>query len=93
MKTLLMWLIKSYWFLIPPEKRNRCLFKKSCSHYVFDITNEDGILKGLKALYFRFKHCRSGYYIINSKDGKLFISARNEVFKPSEINDRILKKN
>ena len=91
MKFLLLGLIKSYWYLIPPKKRNKCLFKKSCSHYVFDIAKKDGLLKGLKALYFRFKHCRPGYYVINNKEEKLLISARNEVFKTTEINNRILK--
>jgi len=91
MKILLLWLIKSYWLYIPPEKRNKCLFKKSCSHFVFDITKKDGLLKGLKALDYRFKHCRPGYYIINDKKNKLLISARNEVFKASEIKNEILK--
>ncbi|MFD2586133.1 membrane protein insertion efficiency factor YidD [Croceitalea marina] len=91
MSILLLWLIKGYWLLIPPKKRNKCLFKKSCSRYVFDITKKDGLLKGLKALSCRFKHCRPGYYIINDKEGKLLISARNEVFKSTEINQRILK--
>jgi len=91
MKFLLLWLIKGYWFFIPPKKRNKCLFKKSCSHYVFDITKEDGLLKGLKALNCRFKDCRPGYYIINDKDGKLLISARNKVFKANKIKKEILK--
>ncbi|MEE9364090.1 MAG: membrane protein insertion efficiency factor YidD [Cellulophaga sp.] len=91
MRILLLWLIRSYWLLIPPKKRNKCLFKKSCSHYVFDITREKGILNGLKALNYRFKHCRPGYYIINGKNGKLLISARNEVFEVAEINKRIFK--
>ncbi len=58
---------------------------------MFDVTKEDGLLKGLKALQYRFKHCRPGYYIINGKEGKLLISARNEVFKSTEINQQILK--
>ncbi|MBM1105037.1 membrane protein insertion efficiency factor YidD [Aurantibacter crassamenti] len=91
MKILFLFCIKMYWFLIPENKRKKCLFKKSCSQYVFDITKENGIIGGVKALYFRFKHCRSGYYIINGEAGKLLISARNEVFDTNEINERILK--
>ncbi len=90
MRILLLSVIRSYWFLIPPKKRNKCLFKKSCSHYVFEITKEDGLLKGLKALRYRFKHCRPGYYIINSEEGKFLISARNHVFEAYKINDNIL---
>lgn len=86
---LLLFFIKMYWFLIPANKRKKCLFKKSCSHYVFDITKEDGITKGLKALNFRFKHCRPDYYIINGVDGKILISAHNEVFDANEIAERL----
>lgn len=93
MRILLLSVIKSYWFLIPPKKRNKCLFKKSCSHFVFDITKEDGLFKGFKAFHYRFKHCRPGYYIINSEEGKLMISARNGLFKTTEIDERILKNN
>lgn len=91
MRIVLLWLIKSYWLLIPTKKRNNCLFKKSCSNYVFDITKKDGIIKGLKALRYRFKHCRPGYYIINGIEGKLLITARNKVFSPNEIKNEILK--
>jgi len=91
MKILLLFFIKMYWFLIPANKRKKCLFKKNCSHYVFDITKENGIIEGIKALNYRFKHCRSGYYIINGEAGELLISARNEVFDTNEINERILK--
>lgn len=91
MNFFLIWAIKGYWFLIPPKKRNKCLFKKSCSHYVFDIAKKNGLIKGLKALHYRFKHCRSGYYLINGESGELLISARNEVFDSNEINERILK--
>jgi len=89
MRIVLLWLIKSYWLLIPPKKRNKCLFKKSCSNYVFDISKEEGMIKGLKALRYRFKHCRSGYYIINGVDGKILITAHNEVFDTSEIAERL----
>jgi len=91
MSIVLLWLIKGYWLLIPPKKRNKCLFKKSCFHFVFDITKEDGLRQGLKALRYRYKHCRPGYYIINDKEGKLLISARNEVFKAKKIKNEILK--
>ncbi len=89
MRVILLGFIKTYWFLVPPKKRNRCLFKKSCSNYVFNISKEQGMLKGVKALLFRWKHCRPGYYIINGEDGKLLISARNEVFDKNEIDKRI----
>lgn len=91
MKFFLICSIRCYWLLIPPRRRNRCLFKKSCSNYVFDITKEDGLIEGLRAFHYRFKHCRSGYYIINGEAGEFLISARNEVFDTNEINEKVLK--
>lgn len=91
MRIVLLWLIKSYWLLIPPKKRNKCLFKKSCSNYVFDIAKQDGLIKGLKALRYRFKHCRPGYYIFNDIEGKFLVTERNKVFSPKEIKNAIFK--
>lgn len=90
MRIVFLWIIKAYWFLIPPHKRNKCIFKESCSHYVFRITQKRGLIKGLAALNFRFKHCRPGYYIINGQDGKLLISARNGVFNIVKISESVL---
>jgi len=92
MKYLLLISIKIYWSLIPKTIRGECLFKKSCSHYVFDTTNSKGLIAGLSAIRFRFDHCRSSYSLMNSPDGLLLISAKNKVFKTHEIDKRILDK-
>jgi putative component of membrane protein insertase Oxa1/YidC/SpoIIIJ protein YidD len=91
MKFFLIWGIKAYWFLIPPQKRNKCLFKQSCSQYVYNIAIKEGGLKGVKALAYRYTHCRPGYDIIKEKNVKLLISAKNGVFTSNEIKDQILK--
>jgi len=93
MRFILLSIIQAYWYLIPPRKRRKCLFKKSCSRYVFDVTKEEGLLKGIKSLNYRLKHCRPGYFIINGKEGMLLISAHNEVFDNNEISERIFKDN
>ncbi|WP_010181007.1 membrane protein insertion efficiency factor YidD [Aquimarina agarilytica] len=96
MKYSLLLIIKIYWAIIPKKIRGKCLFKKSCSHFVFDMTKRNGIISGLKAFKFRFKHCRPNYNLINSEDGLLLISVNHFVFKQNEIDTRIithLKKN
>lgn len=65
MKYIILLSIKSYWLLVPEVKRKNCLFRESCSRYVYRITFEQGFIKGLKAFKERFKKCRSGYKIIN----------------------------
>lgn len=63
MKQLLLGLIKVYWLIIPPIRRKKCLFKKTCSKAVFEATKETGFLEGIKVFKYRFKNCRGGYEI------------------------------
>ena len=57
MKYILLFIIRVYWEIIPPEKRSKCIYKKSCSHYVFDQTKNGRLLDGLRALNYRIKTC------------------------------------
>lgn len=66
MKYLLLLIVKTYWFLIPKSKRKKCIFKKSCSKYVYDITLKKGGIEGLKALTFRIKNCRNNFEIFKN---------------------------
>lgn len=90
MRVFLLLIIRMYWILIPKSKRRRRIFKTSCSRYVFDITKEEGFNKGIIAILFRYKNCRSGYSILNIENRKLLISATNEIFTQEEIQTRIL---
>lgn len=87
MRFFLLLLIQFYWMSIPKSKRRRCLFKKSCSHYVFDVTKDQGFFKGLKALSFRYKNCRPGYYIL--KEEHILISAGGKSFDGDHIKEEI----
>lgn len=90
MRIFIICIIKAYWFLIPAHKRNKCIFKESCSCHVYRVADKQGFLNGLKALYYRYLNFRPGYYIINGPEGKLFISARSGVFEMSEISEKLL---
>jgi uncharacterized protein len=61
MRNLLLFFIRVYWFLIPKHNRRKCIFKKSCSHFVYETTHEKGLKEGLKAFRFRFENCRGGF--------------------------------
>lgn len=82
-----------YWILIPKKHRKRCLFKKSCSHYVYDITREKGFFEGIKALRFRFANCKPNYSIVEGKNEKLLVTENQHVFTESEISEWILNDN
>lgn len=87
MKHILLVIIKAYWLLIPKQKRNRCIFSESCSTYVFRITKNQGLLKGLQALKLRFKSCRTGYQIITINNEEFLLTVNHQLFKKSEMRD------
>lgn len=91
MKYVLIFIIKMYWRIIPKSKRRRCLFKKSCSHYVYDITVKQGLFDGINALRFRIKNCNSEYHIIDVGKEKLLITKTNQTFKEKEISSFLLE--
>lgn len=67
--------IRQYWKYIPEEKRQVCLYKESCSRYVYRIFQEQGFLKGLQAMKYRFKNCHNNYSFI-TRDNKIYIETR-----------------
>ncbi|WP_366914024.1 membrane protein insertion efficiency factor YidD [Niabella sp.] len=64
MRYFLLLIIRLYW-LTPEKNRRRCLFKETCSRYVYRITRQQGLRAGLAALKDRRRKCRPGYYYIN----------------------------
>ena len=66
------------------------MFKESCSNYVYRILKEEGLIKGLIALKYRYRNCRPNYYL-SENDGKvLLITVTNEVVEENCIDERIL---
>lgn len=92
MKNLLSLLIKIYWWIIPPAKRRKCIFRTSCSKHVYEKTTNEGFISGLKAFIYRFKNCRSGAYIIESPLGETQIILPNQqILHEIEIAERFIK--
>lgn len=93
MKYFILLIIRLYWILIPQSKRRKCIFKKSCSNYVFEITQKEGFIKGLKAFQFRYKNCRGNFSIFqNPIDNEIqMILPSQLVIGKEEIADRLIK--
>ena len=91
MKVFLLISIRVYWLFIPKSKRRRCLFKKSCSQYVYDITKREGLLFGIKALRFRGKNCNPKYNIIDIGKEKILITRTHKIFKEKDISPFLLE--
>jgi putative component of membrane protein insertase Oxa1/YidC/SpoIIIJ protein YidD len=80
-----------YWLILPKSKRRRCLFKKSCSNYVYEATMEKGLFHGVKALRFRIKNCNPDYNIIDIGKEKMLITKTHQAFKEKEISSFLLE--
>lgn len=68
MKWLLLLGIRVYW-LIPARSRRSCLFKESCSRYVYRITLLHGYKSGINSLRLRRKQCCAGFAVVS--EGKV----------------------
>jgi len=93
MKYALLFWIKLYWFFKKKDKPAKCIFKKSCSHYVYEETKNKGLITGLLALRFRIRNCNYGYELFkNPVDNKTHMILPNKtVVEEEDIASRLLK--
>lgn len=80
MKYLLLFVIQIYWKFIPLSKRRKCIFNKSCSNHVFEVTQNEGFFKGLKAFQFRYKNCRGNFEIFKNP-----MTNKTQMILPSQL--------
>ncbi len=90
MKYVLLFLIKLYQEFYPKKYRGKCLYKESCSNFVYRITNDKGLFAGIKALHFRFKNCKPNYFITTIDNKKVIITANNNVINHINCNPKII---
>lgn len=81
-------IIRLYWIFIPKKLRSCCLYKESCSNYVYRRTAEDGANAGIEAIKVRFKNCRSGYTIKNSVDSQMIITKQGQIIKWDSVSPK-----
>jgi hypothetical protein len=93
MKYLVLFIIKIYQTFIPKRLRGKCLFKESCSNYVYRIAKDEGFVKGIIAFKYRYLNCRPNYYLLEDNGKILLITAKRNVIEDSYIDERILKNN
>jgi putative component of membrane protein insertase Oxa1/YidC/SpoIIIJ protein YidD len=93
MKYLILFAIKLYWISVSTSKRKKCLFKKSCSNYVFETTEGAGFINGIKAFCFRYKNCRGPIIIYKNplNDTIQMILPSRTIIEQEEIAERLIK--
>lgn len=65
------------------------MFKESCSNYVYRVTSEEGLKKGLIALKYRYRNCRPNYYLSEDNGKVLLITVEREVIEEPFIDKKI----
>ena len=93
MKITLLLLIRCYWAIIPKANRRKCIFRKSCSQYVYQTTKDRGGFKGFKALIYRYRNCRAGFGFFEHPIDKstMMILPNGEILKEEQIAERFIK--
>lgn len=91
MRFILLNIIRLYWFLIPENKRRKCIFNKSCSNQVYDELKLNGLKSGIKKLYFRIKNCQPEFDIFTDyKTGKKKMILKSGIIvEESQIAERL----
>ena len=77
---------------IPRERRRKCIFRHSCSKYVFDVTKHEGFRAGSTALLLRMRTCNVHFDIITdykSGERKMYLKG-GVVVDETEIAERML---
>ncbi len=90
MKYILLVSIQLYWKLIPQSKRKVCLFRESCSNYIYRITNENGFIKGMTALRLRIIKCRPQYELYKVDNTFILRLQDGSVINENEISQFLL---
>ncbi len=83
-----------YWLIKSKKSKPKCIFKTSCSHYVYEEALHYGFLRGLKAFHFRYKNCRNGFEVFKnpiSKDVQMLLPSGN-IVDSKEIAERLIFK-
>ena len=84
MKYLLLLAIRIYW-RIPTKLHQKCIFRETCSHYVYRIASNQGFLAGVAALRERNELCRPGYVVYRYQGHYYLKTANGTIVEDQDI--------
>lgn len=90
-RNLFLLLIKAYWNFLPENKRRVCLYKESCSKFVYRVTEQQGLIKGLLSFRDRMKNCDQKYQIIKRENTIQVLTVKGVIIEEKDINPFIIK--
>ena len=83
-------IIQLYWKLVPEDRRRSCIFRLSCSHYVYEVVQSRGATQGLKAFVSRWRQCRPGYSVVPNYQSLRVLLRDGSVADESDIAPAVL---
>ncbi len=83
--------IKLYWRFVPEERRIICLYKESCSRYIYSIFEEQGVFGGFKALKYRFMNCHSDYELFRNGSNVYIKTRTGQIIDEVEMGTPLFK--
>jgi putative component of membrane protein insertase Oxa1/YidC/SpoIIIJ protein YidD len=63
MKWIILKCIELYWTFVPDSLKGVCLFRESCSRYVYRTLKDDGMEQVYRAFTYRLHVCRKPFSI------------------------------
>ena len=90
MKFILTIIIQIYWKIWPAQYKRPCVFEESCSHHVYRVTSQNGLVAGIRALLRRFKLCRAGYTVVPSHAGVVVRLVDGTIITSDEASSAII---
>src|SRR5260221_10985765 len=90
MKALLLLAIRFYWRIVPESRRRRCLFRETCSRYVYRATAHVGFRAGIRALMERAAQCRPGYTVHTTMANLEVVCRNGKIIRADAINPGLL---
>lgn len=83
-------IIRGYWCLVAPNRRRTCLFRESCSAYVYRIAATQGAWRALGAARERLRRCAPGFSLAVLPEGLGLICRDGTIIHPAALNVNVI---
>ena len=92
---MLVWLAKKsieyYWNTRAENQRKICIYRITCSRYVYNEFENNGLIEGIRAYFYRMKSCNHGYKLSLKKDMVVINDCNGKLILENDINPLIVK--
>ena len=83
--------VRAYWIFWPKRWKKTCIYKESCSRYVYRLALETGTLAGLAGFFRRMRTCRTGYRFVVAESVLFMEAADGTLIHRSDLSAALLE--